>query len=228
MANSVQSIEAKQICAVILAGGQGQRMGGVDKGLQLYQGRALAENALQRLRQQVGLCPTQIAVSANRNLPEYERLGVPVWPDAVPSGVGPFAGPLAGMLTAIERYAQAFDYLLTVPCDSPLFPLDLLDRLAMGFAAHGTDIAMACAPDANDVPNPASPQAVPLHNQPVFLLVKTQLAPSMAAFMAQGGRKIGAWCALHAVQRVAFDRPTDQRAFANFNTLQDLQKSASL
>ena len=199
-------------------------MGGVDKGLQLFQGVTLADNALQRLRQQTALCPAHIAISANRNLSEYARFGVPVWPDIVPSGVGPFAGPLAGMLTALEHCAQTFDYLLTVPCDSPLFPLDLLHRLALGLAGHGADIAMACAPDAHAVRDPASIEPSPLHNQPVFILMKTQLAPSMAAFMAQGGRKIGAWCAQQKVHRVAFNLPADQLAFANFNTLQDLQK----
>ena len=202
--------------AVILAGGRATRMGGVDKGLQLFDGMPLAANALRRLYRQIPAAPADIVISANRNLQQYAEMGVPICPDTIPD----FAGPLAGMLSAIENNPGRWTHLLTVPCDSPYFPLDLLYRLTEALRASAADLAMVCAPDATDE-TPGGAQT--LHNQPVFLLLKTDLAPQLADFLAQGGRKIGAWCAQHAMVRVPFDRPSDRFAFTNANTLQDLQ-----
>ena len=120
------------ITGLILAGGRGSRMGGVDKGLQLLDAIPLARHALQRLQQQTLGVPRTLAINANRNQALYASWGVPVWTDAV----GDFAGPLAGFHTALAQCAATHDYLLTVPCDSPLFPLDLLDRLAQTLAAR--------------------------------------------------------------------------------------------
>ena len=105
-------IDTSQITGLVLAGGRGSRMGGVDKGLQAYRGMPLAMHALLRLGPQVG----EMMVNANRNLAAYESLGVPVWPDALPD----YPGPLAGFLTGLERCTTPF--LATVPCDSPHFP----------------------------------------------------------------------------------------------------------
>ena len=115
-------IHPSEITALVLAGGRGSRMGGVDKGLQGFRGLPLALHALQRLQPQVG----RVMISANRNLPAYEAFGVPVWPD----GLADHAGPLAGFLTALEHCTTP--WLLTVPCDSPRFPADLAARLAAG------------------------------------------------------------------------------------------------
>jgi molybdopterin-guanine dinucleotide biosynthesis protein A len=113
-------IDPQDITGLVLAGGRGSRMGGVDKGLQNHMGAPLAMHALMRLGPQVG----QLMVNANRNLGAYEAFGAPVWPDANPD----YAGPLSGFLAGLEHCDTP--YLVTVPCDSPLFPLDLVQRLA--------------------------------------------------------------------------------------------------
>ena len=122
------AIAASDITGLVLAGGRGSRMGGVDKGLQNFNGMPLALHALMRLAPQVG----EMMINANRNLAAYESFGVPVWPD----GLADYAGPLAGFLTGLERCETP--YLLTVPCDTPLFPLDLAQRLAEALAGRRT------------------------------------------------------------------------------------------
>ena len=128
-------IDTKDITGLILAGGRGSRMGGVDKGLQNHQGVPLAMHALLRLSPQVG----EIMVNATRNLGAYESMGVPVWPDTLSD----YAGPLAGFLTGLERCETP--YLVTVPCDSPLFPHDLVARLAQALDANDAQVATAPA-----------------------------------------------------------------------------------
>jgi len=211
MSVSVATIRADQVCAVVLAGGEGRRMGGVDKGLQLLDGKPLARHALQRLREQTLGVPRTVAINANRNQALYASWGVPVWMDAV----GGFAGPLAGFHTALQHCAATHDYLLTVPCDSPLFPLDLLARLAQALAASQAPIAMASAPDGAQDPT--------LRRQPVFCLLRTNLLTSLAQYLQEGGRKIDAWTQMQGQIEVAFDQPHDDpRAFFNANTLAEL------
>ncbi|MBO1112254.1 molybdenum cofactor guanylyltransferase MobA [Bordetella petrii] len=193
-------IDKTDITGLILAGGRGSRMGGVDKGLQNYQGIPMAMHALLRLSPQVG----QAMINANRNLGAYEAMGVPVWPDTLPD----FAGPLAGLAAGLERCETR--YLATVPCDSPRFPLDLVERLAGELAGHDADIAMA-----------ATLQNGQLRTQPVFCLMKTSLLPSLLAFLQSGQRKIDAWTAMHRCVEVRFD---DAPAFAGANTLAELQQ----
>lgn len=206
-------IPAASVCAVILAGGRATRMGGVDKGLQMFRGRTLVQTALDRLHRQVGGAPGKIAINANRNHAHYESLGVPVWSDSVPD----YAGPLAGFLAAMQHCRGRYDYVLSVPCDSPLFPLDLLPRLASALLQNQADIAMAMAPERQE------DGTTLLRPQPVFCLMRTGLADSLQAFMDSGGRKIGAWTASHRQVKLGFDAPGDDaRAFANANTLQDL------
>ena len=205
-------IRADQVCAVVLAGGEGRRMGGVDKGLQILHGQALARHALQRLQQQTLGIPRTLAINANRSQSDYAAWGFPVWPDSV----GGFAGPLAGFHTALEHCAATHDYLLTVPCDSPLFPQDLLARLAQALATTSANVAMACAPDG--------PQDRSLRRQPVFCLLKTSSHASLAQYLHEGGRKIDAWTQAQSQIAVAFDLPQDDpRAFFNANTLAELQ-----
>ena len=216
------------MCAVVLAGGQATRMGGVDKGLQSYRGKTLVQTALERLRQQSAGSPGLLAINANRHQAEYAALGVPVWGDTVPG----FIGPLAGFLVAMQHSLGRFDYVLSVPCDSPRFPLDLLQRLSNALLAEQAEIAMALAPD---VPlsgsaadhstargRSAEGNAV-LRPQPVFCLMRSNLGASLQQFVADGGRKIGAWTASHRQVRVPFNAVSDDpRAFANANTLDEL------
>lgn len=182
-------------------------MGGVDKGLQNFHGTPLALNALMRLQMQDGALVGDLMVNANRNLSAYEAFGAPVWPDAT----NDFAGPLAGFLTGLERCETP--YLLTVPCDSPRFPLDLALRLSRAFDEAGTEIAMASAREDDGQWRP----------QPVFCLMKVELLESLGAFTRDGGRKIDRWTAQHRTVIVPFDRSGDDPlAFANANTLDEL------
>ena len=204
---------SQSITAVILAGGRGSRMGGVDKGLQSFNGVPLALHALMRLQMQEGSLIAETMVNANRNLAAYEAMGVSVWPDASPDA---FAGPLAGFLTGLERCETPL--LLTVPCDSPLFPLDLVQRLHDALENEQADIAVASAPELD------TQGATHTRAQPVFSLMRSSLMESLVQFMHSGGRKIDAWTAQHTTVLVPFDLPGDNpQAFANANTLAELQ-----
>ena len=130
-------INAHDITALVLAGGRGTRMGGVDKGLQTFNGTPLALHTLLRLQMQQGGLIGEVMINANRNLAAYEAFGAPVWPDSLPD----YAGPLAGFMTGLERCETPF--LMTVPCDTPLFPPDLAVRLADALGRENADIAMA-------------------------------------------------------------------------------------
>lgn len=193
-------IDPRDITGLVLAGGLGSRMGGVDKGLQLLHGVPMAEHALRRLQAQVG----STAINANRNLGAYEAMGCPVWPDALPDHPGPLAGFLAGLARCETPY------LLTVPCDSPRFPADLAARLAQALVEQQADIAMAATFDAG------AEQV-----EPVFCLLKRSLRGSLQTFIEGGQRKIDRWTALHHCIVVRFD---DAQAFANANTLHELER----
>lgn len=203
---------APDITGLILAGGRGSRMGGIDKGLQNFRGLPLALQTLMRL--QVQSLPLQeVLINANRNLSAYESLGVPVWPDSIDG----FAGPLAGFLTGLERCETPL--LLTVPCDTPLFPLDLVERLVQAMDTQDADMAMAAAPEEDGAIRP----------QPVFCLLKIELLESLVKFTQSGGRKIDAWTSQHRCAIVPFDLPGDSpQAFANANTLAELQQLEAL
>ena len=193
-------IDSDDITGLILAGGRGSRMGGVDKGLQAHLGMPLAMHALLRLSPQVGA----LLINANRNLAAYESMGVPVWPDALPD----YPGPLAGFLTGLEHCETP--YLATVPCDSPLFPTDLVACLAAKLDADGAEIAIAATREDGE-----------LRLQPVFCLMQATVLESLVRFTAGGQRKIDAWTATLRQVAVEFD---DARAFVNANTLAELRE----
>ena len=200
------------ITGLILAGGRGSRMGGIDKGLQNFRGLPMALQTLMRLQLQ-SLPLQEVLINANRNLSAYESLGVPVWPDSIDG----YAGPLAGFLTGLERCETPL--LLTVPCDTPLFPLDLVERLFHAMADEDADMAMAAAPEADGA----------VRAQPVFCLLKMDLLESLVKFTQAGGRKIDAWTAQHRCAIVPFNLPGDsEQAFANANTLAELQQLEAL
>ena len=196
------------VTGLVLAGGRGARMGGADKGLQNFKGLPLALYTLMRLQMQQGPALAEILINANRNLSAYEAFGAPVWPDTLDG----FAGPLAGFLTGLERCETPL--LLTVPCDTPLFPLDLVERLHNALLAENSDMARAgaCEEDGQ------------LRAQPVFCLMRVELLESLVAFTHQGGRKIDAWTAQLKTVLVPFNTPSDDpRAFFNANTVEQLQ-----
>lgn len=210
-------IDPQDITGLILAGGRGSRMGGVDKGLQGFRGLPLAQHTLLRLRPQVG----PVMINANRNLAAYASFGVPVWPD----GLADYAGPLAGFLAGLERCQTP--WLLTVPCDTPLFPPDLAARLARAAESEGADIAFAAAPDAEAAPEIDDADergAMRLRPQPVFCLLRVALRESLERYTQDGGRKIARWTEQHPRAIVPFDQPGDDpRAFCNANTLAELR-----
>ena len=200
-------INAHDITALVLAGGRGTRMGGVDKGLQTFNGTPLALHTLLRLQMQQGGLIGEVMINANRNLAAYEAFGAPVWPDSLPD----YAGPLAGFMTGLERCETPF--LMTVPCDTPLFPPDLAVRLADALEHEDAEIAMAAAREEDGQ----------IRTQPVFCLLRADLLESLVAFTHEGGRKIDRWTALHKTVTVPFDQPNDDpRAFFNANTLAEL------
>ncbi|HEV7915169.1 MAG TPA: molybdenum cofactor guanylyltransferase MobA [Albitalea sp.] len=193
-------IPKDDITGLILAGGRGSRMGGVDKGLQNHLGMPLAMHALLRLGAQVG----HLMVNANRNLGAYDAFGVPVWPDALPD----YPGPLAGFLAGLEHCETG--HLVTVPCDTPKFPDDLVERLGDALASHDAEIAMAATQGADGI-----------QVQPVFCLMRATLMESLVIFTQSGQRKIDRWTAQHRCVEVLFD---DEQAFFNANTSDDLRQ----
>jgi len=201
----VASIATADITGLVLAGGRGTRMGGVDKGLQNFHGMPLALHTLLRLQPQVGA----LMINANRNLAAYESFGVPVWPDVLPD----YAGPLAGFLTGLERCDTG--WLVTVPCDTPLFPTVLVARLAQAAGEQDAEIAMAVGRE----------QDGSSRTQPVFSLLRVDLLESLVRFTKGGGRKIDAWTGQHRTVEVPFEGTGDDpRAFCNANTLAELHQ----
>lgn len=196
----VLTLPRADITGVVLAGGRGMRMGGVDKGRQLFRGVPLAENAARRLAPQVG----PLLISANRNLDAYRSLG-----RVVEDTLGGFAGPLAGILSALEVTETPF--LVCVPCDTPFFPENLVQSLAQAFADPETVLATAAAPD------PEMPGT--LRSHPVFALMRTSIAAPLHTFLHQGERRMNTWRQRHSGTEVAF---SDGHAFYNVNTLQAL------
>ncbi len=183
------------VTGIVLAGGMGRRMGGVDKGLVLLEGRPMVEHVLARLSAQVGT----VIINANQNIERYAKFGRAVCPDTI----GGFAGPLAGLHAGLSQAATS--HVVTVPCDSPFLPLDLVARLAAGMAGASAQIAVA--------KTFAQPH-------PVFALVSRDVLPHLTEFLSAGGRKIDAWYASLALVEVAFDDEAD--AFRNINTAEEL------
>lgn len=178
-----------------MAGGQGRRMGTVDKGLQLLRGKPMIAWVIERFAPQVD----ELLVNANQNLEQYARFGYRVIPDAIEG----FAGPLAGLERALNEASHGL--VVTAPCDSPFLPLDLVARLRAELERAGADLAVARTG--------AQPH-------PVFSLCRRRVSGSLTEFLAQGGRKIDAWYAKLTVIEVAFD--DNAAAFSNVNTEADL------
>ena len=187
------------ITGVILAGGQGRRMGGVDKGLKLLRGKPMAQWVIERLEPQVD----ELLINANQNLETYEHFGYRVIPDEI----GGFAGPLAGLQRGLTEARHSL--VATAPCDSPFLPRDLIARL---HAALGRDNAEIAVARTGDQPHP------------VFCLCRRQVLDRLNAFLAAGGRKIDTWYAKLKVVEVPFDDQAE--AFSNINTRDELSSHA--
>jgi molybdopterin-guanine dinucleotide biosynthesis protein A len=182
------------ITGLILAGGLGRRMGGVDKGLQLCAERPLVAYVIERMAPQVG----SLLISANRNPESYAALGYPVVADRVEG----FAGPLAGIHAGLSGCTTAL--MATAPCDSPRLPLDLVERLRTALLLADAEIAVAAT-------------ASGLH--PTFALMRREVLASLTAYLADGRHRMQEWCRSRTLCIVDF---ADERGFANINTLDEL------
>jgi molybdopterin-guanine dinucleotide biosynthesis protein A len=189
-------LETAKITGVILAGGQGRRMGSVDKGLQPLRGRPMVAWVIERFAPQVD----EVLINANQNLERYVALGHRVIPDEIAG----YAGPLAGLHRGLTE--AAYELVATVPCDSPFLPRDLVARLRAALELHEAEIAVA---KTGDQPHP------------VFCLCRRSVRRGLAGFLAGGGRKIDAWYAKLKVVEVAFD--DNPGAFSNVNTRAELE-----
>jgi molybdenum cofactor guanylyltransferase len=185
-----------RVTGIVLAGGLSRRMGGTEKGLMSFAGQPMIAHVLTRLKPQVD----EILINANREISRYAALGYPVISDEITG----FAGPLAGLHRGMS--AASHPLVLTVPCDSPLLPEDLVKRLMQGLENQAADLAVA----------KTGQQA-----HPVFCLCRTSLSPHLAAYLQSGGRKIDSWYQTLKVVEVPFDDQAS--AFANINTQQELE-----
>ena len=190
----------ENVTGLILAGGQGRRMGGVDKGLQPFRGKRLIDHVFERLAAQVG----GVIINANQNQDAYRTLGVRVVCDAINENDGGFAGPLAGLHSGLSVSRRP--YLVMVPCDSPFLPDDLVARLYAGLQSADAEVAVA---------------KTGKWHQPVFCLVRAGVFPHLAAFLKSGGRKIDRWYGTLALAEVSFD--DKEEAFSNINTSDELK-----
>jgi molybdopterin-guanine dinucleotide biosynthesis protein A len=186
----------RAVTGLILAGGQGRRMGGVDKGLQLLRGKPMIEWVLRRFAPQVD----EVLINANQNRERYAELGRRVVADDI-SG---FAGPLAGLQAGLK--AATHPLVATCPCDSPFLPVDLVARLRAALDREGADLAVA--------KTGAQPH-------PVFSLCRRDLLAHLTGFLESGGRKIDAWYASLKAIEVSFD--DEAEGFSNINTREELK-----
>ncbi len=190
-----QNADPSNTTGLILAGGQAIRMGGIDKGLQTFQGKFFIHHVIERLKPQV----SSLIINANRNATDYAQLGHPLVSDSIPG----YQGPLAGIASGIRQTDSA--WVATCPCDSPLLPEDLVQRLSQACNDSQADIAIASSAG---------------RLQPVFLLLRTSLIDSLIEYLEQGERKIDRWVKQQHWVEVEFQ---NQEAFINLNTLEDIQ-----
>ena len=192
-------ITPQDITGLILAGGRAQRMGGIDKGLIPFHGKPLIESAIDRLQPQVGT----ILINANRSITKYSHYGYPVLMDETPD----FSGPLAGFSVGLKHCKTP--YLLTSPCDSPLLPNDLAEKMGTELEKNNLELVFASSKE-NDGK---------IWSQPVFCLMKSSLQDSLDAFLCKGDLKIDRWFKELRSGTVVFENP---QAFANVNTPEEL------
>jgi len=194
---ALPSAVTARVSGIVLAGGQGSRMGGVDKGLQAFRGKPMVAHVIERLAPQVD----ELLINANRNPDDYARFGHRVIADEIPG----FAGPLAGFERGLAHASG--ELVATVPCDSPFLPADLVARLRTQLESTDAELAVA---RTGDQPHP------------VFTLMRRDVLPSLQRFLGSGQRKIERWYGELRVAEVAFDDEAD--AFLNINTRDELAK----
>jgi len=185
------------ITAVILAGGRGKRMGGQDKGLLEFSDKPMIEHILAAISPQC----SEIFINANRNIEHYKKYNHRVLTD----DLNDFQGPLAGFIVALEQASTPL--LITLPCDAPQLPDDLVKRMMSVMQEADADIAVAH-------------DGVRL--QPVYALIKTGLADDLKKFLSGGERKIDRWYALNNTVQVDFS--DTRQLFQNINTPEQQQE----
>jgi molybdenum cofactor guanylyltransferase len=200
-------IQAHDIHAVVLAGGEGKRMGGADKGLAVFHGQVLAQRAALRLGDTVG----RVSISANRNLEQYETLGFEVFSDELAT----YEGPLGGVRAALRLCTVP--YLAVLPCDAPFFPDDLFTYLAIKLSESKARIAMPLVTQPNGSTFP----------DPVFMLMHVSVLPELEEYFAAGGRKITTWAGRVGLALVPFTSPDDSLSFMDADTLEALADLAN-
>ena len=183
------------VSCIILSGGRATRMGGVDKGLVCLQNKPLIQHVIEHLTPQTD----EILINANREISQYQAFGYLVLPDKTDD----FLGPLAGFNLGLQHATH--NYLLTVPCDSPLLPSDLAQRLLKDLMENNADIAVASS-DGNA--------------HPVFSLCKKTVLASLNNYLALGERRVSAW--QKSQQYIEVDFSDCASAFVNLNTFEDL------
>jgi len=198
-------ISSKDITGLILAGGRAQRMGGIDKGLIPFHDKPLIESAIAKLKPQT----QSIIINANRNLTKYAGYGYPVIMDETPD----FSGPLAGFSVGLR--ACKTPYLLTAPCDSPLLPNNLAQKLSAEMEREDFQLVYASSKEADGK----------VWAQPVFCLMRANLQDSLASFLLKGDLKIDRWFKELRSSTVIFDDP---QVFANVNTPEELKSLGEL
>jgi len=192
-------ITANQITGLILAGGRAQRMGGIDKGLIPFHGKPLIESTITRLKPQV----STILINANRSITKYSHYGYPVLMDETPD----FSGPLAGFSVGLRHCKSP--YLLTSPCDSPLLPTDLAEKMAGELEGKNLELVFASSKEDDGK----------IWSQPVFCLMRRDLKDSLDTFLSKGDLKIDRWFKELRSGTVVFE---NAQAFANVNTPEEL------
>ncbi|QWE24202.1 molybdenum cofactor guanylyltransferase [Polynucleobacter sp. AP-Elch-400A-B2] len=192
-------ISSEHITGLILAGGRAQRMGGIDKGLIPFHGKPLIESAISRLKPQV----STILINANRSITKYSHYGYPVLMDETPD----FSGPLAGFSVGLKHCKTP--YLLTSPCDSPLLPADLAEKMARQLEDNDLELVFASSKEDDGK----------IWSQPVFCLMKSDLQHSLHNFLSKGDLKIDRWFKELRSGTVVFE---NAQAFANVNTPEEL------
>lgn len=192
------------VFAVVLAGGKGTRMGGVEKGLLDLGGRPLIAHVLERLAPQVG----RVAINANRELERHAAFGLPVLEDTVPDFAGPLAGILAGLEWAEREGARA---IVTAAADTPFLPRDLRTGLELACVASEVDLALAASPDGSGK----------VWRHPTFGIWPVRLKDDLAEALAEGTRKIVRWTDRHGAATAVFDHDGAD-PFFNINTPEDL------
>ena len=193
------TISANDISGLILAGGRSTRMGGRDKGLQILDRQPMITHIIERLQPQVG----RLLINANQNQEAYELFGLPIIADVISNFVGPLAGLHAGL-----SYCST-PYLLSVPCDCPFLPTDLVRRLSHALMSSGADVAYAITINQNQT-----------EHHPVFCLLKRDVMVGLGEYLSEGGRKVLSWVSCQPHVQVVFD---DHSAFLNINTPDDLK-----